>query len=190
MKKVSNVVFSLVAIAFVLALAGCGPTVSKEYKSQEYYTKYNFHYTTEKGIAMGSVANYTKMKGHEVLPYNSKVKVSSGNKGYTITDAKTGTKINVLVKSFLDGMSLSEYFDKTLSPTPVSYSGLSSIDKQGIQYGRPEVGMSKKAVMIALGYPCPHKTPSPDLDIWYYWTNRMVKYEVVFENGKVISHGY
>ena len=77
-----------------------------------------------------------------------------------------------------------------LSKTPVSYTGLSEIDQKGISEGRPYKGMSKTGVMIALGYHCPSKTPSPEANVWYYWENRFDNYAVNFENGLVVSSGY
>jgi len=87
---------------------------------------------------------------------------------------------------FLAGMSLSDYLDNILSPTPVSHSGLSNLDKIGIRNGRPSAGMSKKGIMIALGYPCPHKA-SPASDIWYYWRNRFSSYWVTFDDDVVVA---
>ena len=177
MKRFSNWVISVVAIVFAVTLIGCeststdsaGNKVKKvDKKDIVYYTKYNFHYTEEVGTAKGSVANYTRMKGHKFLPYNSKVKVAKGGDGFYLTDVDNGVRINVLVKSFIKGMTLDEYFTKILSSTPVSYDGLSDVDKDGIKYGRPSMGMTKKGVMIALGYPSPHMTPSIENDTWYY----------------------
>jgi hypothetical protein len=45
--------------------------------------------------------------------------------------------------------------------------------------------MSKKGIMIALGYPVPSFTPSPDADEWHYWKNRFAKCIIHFKDGKV-----
>jgi len=179
--------------AFVLlSVAGCGGQTSKQSKSGEtYYTKYNFHYTTEHGIVRGSVANFTKPASHKILPYGSPVQVKYWKSGYYLVAPKSGKKIEVMAKSgFLAGMSLSEYLDLVLSKTPVNYTGLSEIDQKGISEGRPYKGMSKKGVMIALGYPCPHATPSPNSNTWKYWQNRFGNYLIAFKNDIVVSSGY
>jgi len=181
----------LVCGIVVLGMMGCEPSIRQSKSGETYHLKYNFHYTTERGNARGSVANFTKLSDHEILPYGSAVKIGSWVHGFGLIDEKSGRRINVLVKSeFLAGKSLSEYLDLILSKTPVSYTGLSEIDQKGISEGRPYKGMSKKGVMIALGYPCPHKTPSPDANVWYYWKSRFASYAVNFENGLVVSSGY
>ena len=181
----------VVCLAVLQGLSGCGPSLKQSKSGETYYTKYNFHYTTEKGSIRGSVANWTKVREHRVLSYGSPVKIKPWESGYNLIDQKSGRTINVLSKSkFLNGKNLSEYLDLVLSATPVSYEGLSEIDQKGITEGRPYEGMSKKGVMIALGYPCPHGTPSPDFDTWKYWANRFGNYYVTFENGIVTASGY
>ena len=175
----------------VVGMVGCAPSAVQDKTIQTYYLKYNYHYTTQKGNAIGSVANFTKLSHHKILPYGSAVRVESWGSGFSLIDEKSRERINVLAKpEFLGGRSLSEYLDLILSKTPVSYAGLSELDQQGISEGRPIKGMSKQAVMIALGYPCPHKTSSPDTNVWYYWKNRFSSYPVKFEDGVVVSSGY
>ena len=159
--------------------------------SETHYLKYNFHYTTEKGLIRGSIANYTSLPDHKILPYGSSVKTVRSRSGFALIDEDSGRKIDVLApRKYLAGKSLSDYLDLILSKTPVSYTDLSEIDRKGISEGRPYKGMSKKGVMIALGYPAPHRTASPDADVWYYWKNRYANYAVNFENGIVASSGY
>lgn len=62
---------------------------------------------------------------------------------------------------------------------------LPAIDRQGIEQGKALVGMSKRGVVLALGYPPPHVTPSLDADRWVYWTNRMNRVAVIFQDGRV-----
>ena len=174
----------------ILGMIGCGEPMQIK-SGDTYHLNYNFHYTTERGRRLGSVANFTKVADHKILPYGSPVKVKSWGSGFILVDEKAGEEINVLSRNrFLRGKSLEEYFDLILSDTTVSYTGLSEIDKKGISEGRPYKGMSKQGVMIALGYPCPYRTPSPDADVWYYWKNRFANYTVNFENDLVVSSGY
>lgn len=63
---------------------------------------------------------------------------------------------------------------------------LSASDRQGVEQGKALPGMSKAAVVFALGYPPPHATPSLDGNRWIYWTNRFNRIAVVFDaNGRV-----
>ena len=64
-------------------------------------------------------------------------------------------------------------------------AALPTIDRQGIETGKPLVGMSKRGVELALGYPPRHVTPSLDADRWVYWTNRFNRIALLFHDGRV-----
>jgi hypothetical protein len=49
---------------------------------------------------------------------------------------------------------------------------LSSLDRRGIEDGKPYLGMSKEGITIAMGYPPMHKTPSLQDNVWRYWRGR------------------
>ena len=175
----------------IFEMMGCEESMQRSATDETQYLKYNFHYTTERGKISGSIANYTSLPDHKILPYGSAVKIARSRSGFALIDEQSGRKIDVLAPSkLLGGKSLSDYLDLILSKTPLSYTDISEIDRKGISEGRPYEGMSKKGIMIALGYPCPHRTPSPDADVWYYWKNRYANYAVSFENGMVASSGY
>jgi len=181
----------LACCVVIFGIIGCEESMQRSMGDETHYLKYNFHYTTEKGKAKGSIANYTSLPDHKILPYGSSVKVTRSRSGFALIDEDSGRKLDVLAPSkYLAGKSLSDYLNLILSKTPVSYMDLSEIDRKGISEGRPYKGMSKNGVMIALGYPAPHRTASPDADVWYYWRNRFAYYAVNFENGIVASNGY
>ncbi|MDH3511911.1 MAG: hypothetical protein OER85_13735 [Gammaproteobacteria bacterium] len=63
---------------------------------------------------------------------------------------------------------------------------LSEIDQKGIKSGRVSEGMTRRGVIIAMGYPPPHVTPDLEMDEWMYWMNRFNRTAVVFgEDGTV-----
>jgi hypothetical protein len=64
---------------------------------------------------------------------------------------------------------------------------LPALDRQGVTQGRALVGMTRRGVVLAMGYPPPHATPSLDSNRWLYWTNRMNKVAVLFDDrGNVL----
>jgi len=63
--------------------------------------------------------------------------------------------------------------------------GLSEVDRKGIQAGNVLPGMTKRGVILAIGYPPEHATPTLDADVWTYWKNRFGKMRVHFSDGKV-----
>ena len=152
------------------------------------YTRYNLHYIFQRGVNKGSYANWTDYTGHDFLPYNTPLRARpSGKRIYFTTEA--GLAIEFEIDPGRMGMSASEYLNLITSPTPVSYDGLSDIDRQGIEAGKAMVGMTKEGVKIALGYPAAHRTPSPDQNnTWTYWKSRHDTMAVEFDSsGKVAS---
>ena len=90
----------------------------------------------------------------------------------------------------MEGLSVQNYLDLILSPTPVSYSGLTPEDQEGVKAGKAMPGMTKQGVMVALGYPARNRTPSTDLNTWVYWKGRLNTLAVNFDGtGKVVSVG-
>ena len=76
-----------------------------------------------------------------------------------------------------------KYFGATCDAAAVKR--MSSVDQQGIKEGRALVGMTKKGVLLAIGYPPGHRTKSTDDDQWTYWHNRFNTFIVYFTDGKV-----
>jgi hypothetical protein len=54
-----------------------------------------------------------------------------------------------------------------------------------IREGQVEPGMTKAEVLMALGYPPAHRTPSLESPIWTYWRNRWDVFMVYFDGDKV-----
>ncbi len=54
-----------------------------------------------------------------------------------------------------------------------------------IEEGTVEPGMTKDEVVMALGYPPAHRTPSLSASMWTYWANRWATFEVYFDGDKV-----
>jgi hypothetical protein len=151
------------------------------------YTRYNLHYVTERGKNKGSYANWTQYPGHDFVPYNSKLRVEpTGRRIYFITNDNMRIEWEFNPDRMM--MSSREYVNLIMSPTPVSYEGLSDVDRQGITAGMAMVGMSKQGVLVALGYPAKHRTPSLEQNRWVYWKGRHNYYVVEFdESGNVAA---
>ena len=163
-------------------------TSSQQQRQSGKYLKYNFHYYTRGGddYKVASVVNYVNCPNHGFLPYNTVVRVGRYRRGFKLRVAETGELILVdAPRKYLGRKTTAEYLDLILSPNLVSYTDLSEIDQKGISSGKPIKGMSRKGIMIALGYPAPSFTPDLDADVWYYWNNRFVKCNVHFKDGVV-----
>jgi len=180
---------ALLSCVLILVGAGCGDT-EMQTENNTLYTRYNLHYITQKGKNIGSYANFTNYPGHGFLPFNTQVEVKSWSRGYKITAVDSGEEILWDFKSKnMDNMRGTDYIDLIMSPEPVNYMGLTAEDQQGIQQGKAMQGMTKQGVMIALGYPAKHRTPSLEDNTWAYWNGRFGEPKLVrFDgSGKVVS---
>jgi hypothetical protein len=181
------------ALRLSLLVVACCSCASNEESGKSdagrVYSRYNIHYFSKRGANIASYANYTDCPNHAVLPYNTAFKVGSWRGGFKLRAADTGLVILFEYKTAgTRGMSVEDYIRLILSPSPVTYEGLSEVDRQGIQAGKAMVGMSKEGVKIALGYPALHQTSSLEENRWVYWKGRLNTLVVNFgDNGKVGS---
>ncbi len=77
---------------------------------------------------------------------------------------------------------LAHYFGTACPP---ERDALEGVDREGVEKGKALPGMSKPAVVLAIGYPPRHVTPSLEADRWVYWRNRFNRIAVIFSDGRV-----
>ena len=160
-------------------------------KDEVRYTKFNIHTQTKDGKThKASYANYTNPgAGHVIIPAGSEILITKKrSKAFYFRFDNGKNKAIFEFHQPRMGMSVAEYIGKISSAEPVSLDGLSELDRKGVSQGQALIGMSKKGVMTALGYPAAHRTPSLESSTWIYWTNRFGTLAVEFgANGKVSS---
>ena len=58
--------------------------------------------------------------------------------------------------------------------------------REAVRHGKIMVGMTKEQVIVSLGYPPAHQTPSLDSPQWKYWLTRVGSFLVVWDDkGRV-----
>jgi len=114
--------------------------------------------------------------------------VSLNDKELVFRVKGTGAQYEYEFHKTLQG-SKQAHLDKIFGPgkscPKARIAKMSKTDQEGIKQGVVTPGMTKAAVVIAVGYPPEHATASLDLDQWRYWTNRFNTRLVLFSNGKV-----
>lgn len=80
---------------------------------------------------------------------------------------------------------MSGIFKRTFASTKVSLEQFTELERKAIRAGEVKAGMSKAAVIVAIGYPPKHRTASLESDSWRYWQNRFNTFVVVFKDEKV-----
>jgi hypothetical protein len=85
--------------------------------------------------------------------------------------------------------SVDEHLDKVFGTQcpDADLANFSDVDKKGIGDGQVYEGMSRQAVIYAVGYPPAHENPRLDGPQWKYWINRFNTMIVHFDGDKVSS---
>src|SRR5882762_4434742 len=149
------------------------------------YTAYNVWF--ESPLKVYST-NYQK---GNILPAGSEVKdVKRSKDKLEFTDPKPNMKFTFeFVSKHHPGLTGDQWIDRLLTAKDFAAlsTGLTAAEIKAIRAGEVKAGMSKKAVLLAAGYPPEVATASTQLDIWKYWRDRFRNYLVKFSDGKVAS---
>lgn len=186
-----RILMQLIFLFSMFLTFGCsthsGPNDTLFAAKKVVYLKNNIHVQKTGRDYKASYANWvSSMAGHFVLPVNTPVEIKKWKRGFIIKNHENGMNILFEFNQVNMGMSINEYLQIITSPAMVPLTGLSKIDLKGIKDGTAYIGMSKKGIQIALGYPATHRTPSLTENRWTYWRNRFVTMRVEFDqNGKV-----
>lgn len=184
MKKITT----MLLLCFILFFIGCSGSIEvDELKStgiinKNFYTKFTLHY--EKGLYR--TVNYRK---GSLLSINSEVQILDiSDNMIKLRIIATGELLSVqnLVKYSRE--NLKGIFERLLSEKPTDLSSYDIRTQKMIKMGRVVNGMDKKTVLLALGYPPKHETPSLDFPIWKYWKNRFMTFEVNFDENNNLQN--
>jgi hypothetical protein len=133
-------------------------------------------------------ANYQNPEQTELLAACTEVKEGSKSKSkMEFTVVSSGKKYTYEYNKASTPEGLDANVGKYFGASCDKPGGLSSVDEQGIKEGRAMVGMSKKAVVMAIGYPPTSQTKSTDDNSWRYWHNRFTTMLITFDGGKVTN---
>lgn len=153
------------------------------------YMKVNIHYQNNGKDNKASYANYTNPgAGHKILAVNTPVQIKSWKRqGFIFVNTETNEEIFFEYHEPRMQMNIEEYLNKITSSTKTNLSDLSEKDQKGIKDGVASTGMTKNGIMMALGYPATHRTPSPESNTWVYWSNRFKTIAVTFDDKGVVT---
>lgn len=172
----------LLFLALALAtVAGCGRTRYQVETQGQVYSLTNLHSDARGRISSVNYTNGTR------LPVCTPVQFGAINtRQARFTHSQTGQRFAYTMhRSARTPMEqqLARYFG-TACP---NVTAMSAADQAGIAQGQVSPGMTKQGVIMALGYPPEHRTPSLQQDTWRYWGSRNRTFEVHFVNGVVAS---
>jgi hypothetical protein len=170
------VIFSLVSCKKVLKPEELPTKISV---GATYYTQFVIRY--EKGTHLT-----TNFRRGSSIPVNTPVKLLNIT-SKTIEVEVDNSNQKLLIKNVEKhtGDNIYRAFDKLFAKKKIDLSKFTSLELTHIKSGTVADGMSKKAVIIAIGYPPITETMNLDSDLWVYWNGRYNKFNVHFKNGKV-----
>ncbi len=179
-----------------LLVSGCGPRVDKsaleQMEARVLYTGCNLFPDTRKKLALSSV-NY-HLRG-AILRWGTAVKITSIDGGNVmLEDVQTGKVYPYAfhgrtLEVTTPDSHLSRFLLEDITPLKHEVDAMPYIDRDGITKAKVLKGMSKRAVLVAIGYPPEFATPDPmNASHWKYWYDRFKQFEVEFDDtGKVIA---
>ena len=132
-----------------------------------------------------NVHKTTNYRKGTLVPVNTEVVLVNQDDDDIELRMNDGTKLDLENIEPFSGEKIDGIFRRTLAAKKVDLSLFSDVEKRAIMSGEVEVGMSRAAVLVALGYPPKHKTPSLQGNQWRYWRNRFNTFVVLFEGDKV-----
>lgn len=176
----------LFTVCFMLTALFAGQSALAELKKGEtYQTLTNLHPDPVKRVMYA--ANYQLQGG--MIPVCSDVKLKKVSKkavvftwkdiDYTLKWDRSSKKAGIPLKAVSES-----FFGKTCPSKKIAK--MNKVDKEGVKTGIPKVGMSRDAVLIAMGPPPKHANPDLKASTWMYWLNKFKRKAIEFNSkGKV-----
>jgi hypothetical protein len=164
------------------AMLSVAPDVLTQWQGRRLYTCCNIRYEDPTDIVD---ANYAR---GSILPFGSPAAVTAMT-GKSVTFRSGSTNFTVTQSYGTAQETSQQYFAKILVDTDphTRFASYSPSVQAAITDARVERGMTREQVIMSLGYPPTHRTPSIDAPLWVYWYNRWVTFNVQFGADGLVS---
>lgn len=163
----------------LLTLLACTCAIAAD-DTNIYYTQFSFfvykgHYNT------------TNYHVGTVVPINSRVKITDIDDDEMTIQLldKNNEEIEVNNAEKFSKKTMEQFKALMLDTKPVNLASSSPEIQKAINACELKVGMTKREVLQAYGYPPGHQTPSLDADKWMYWQNKMGRVQARFDGDKL-----
>jgi hypothetical protein len=177
--------------AALLVLAACrAPAVPHPVTNQFRYLCCNLHYDKHE------ITDINYLRG-KVIPFGSRVQILAVGKDRVEFEAAGQPPITLVLQYGAERMSMDQYLDRMflvddpyarLPKLPQDVEKAREVDRvrRMVEEGTISVGMTRAEVLMAIGYPPAHRTPSLDASPWRYWVGPSDTFDVYFD-GDVVS---
>ncbi len=172
----------LLAMALGCQSGGAGLTEGSGPSGNVYYARFSIQ--VDRNVCRST--NYRNTSSAVTIPINGKVEFVSSRRhrfNMLMEDGQPFT-FEHIAKHTRD--SSTEAFDSFFSPAPIDLSSFSAKERKAIETGSVEEGMSRAAVLAAMGPPPAVGTANLEGSVWKYWHNRWATFTVRFgDDGRV-----
>ncbi len=165
--------------ATCLVLTACAFSPIGEFEGETLYTQRNLWVTD-------GVHETTNYRVEYMIPVNTRVRIGDTNERVIkVSVPETGERFRVINIRKYTERDIETIFDRYFAAERQNLDAFRADEREAIESGEIERGMSKDAVLIARGFPPAHETPSIRMNEWRYWKSGNDTRVVRFDNDRV-----
>lgn len=163
-----------------LLVAACQAPLPHAFTGTTRYLCCNVHYEKPK------ISDLNHQQG-AMLPVGTPVQVTRVTRSGVVFEAPGHPPITLVLKYGRRVLSLDEYLERILLPTDPRprLRTLPADRRRRIERAEVAPGMTRDEVLLSIGYPPAHRTPSLASPSWTYWENRWSSFVVHFDGDRV-----
>ena len=176
--RAQTLVLGMTALALV---AGCAAKRPPHPLTNEYrYTCCNIRYEKDE-------INDANYQVGTIIPFGTRVQILEVRDDRVRFQPEGGTPITLFIR-YGTAIPLEQHLSRlflTADPKAKLPKKMPAKKRQLLDQGVVEPGMTREEVLLAIGYPPAHRTPSLSANSWHYWQNRWIQFDVFFNGDKV-----
>ena len=158
------------------------PAAKPSLEGQTLYTKTNIWYERPTKILILFHAG-------AILPVGTKITLGDMSSKAIKFTTKDGRNFRIYTRKYykLTGPEMAKLLFSSKNPMAKggTFHKFSKMEQKQIKLGEIKKGMSRKAVIMAYGYPPTHANPNLEQNTWTLWKTRWNRLIITFQNGKV-----
>ncbi len=181
--------FGFVLLLFLSGCSSTPPGVGQAVKAK--YTAHNIWYKKSDVLAINIQTGAILPAGTEITELRITYVKHSRAIAFRTVETRKRFLIRINPRYQAKNLSPKELINRFITTKSFAEltEGLSQKEIDNIKSGTVFPGMSKRAVIISLGYPPKHKTPSTNSMSWRYWKTGRQSYLVNFDSSDRVAGG-
>lgn len=172
------------SLAALVVAAGCATSLPHPYVDTVRYLCCNLHYERT------TIADVNYQRG-TAIPVGTPVRITRVTAKSVGFEAPGHPPITLLLRYGRRVLDLDAYLDRIFLTTDprARVARLPPRVRAAIAESRVQPGMTREQVLLSIGYPPAHRTPTLESSEWRYWQNRWEEFVVRFDGDRVVSVG-